>query len=94
MLVVGTHRLDERDGREMTGLEVGEEVLLVPQMAAPWLAGAVGGVIVERLVVELEQEVRAIGEVALERVGVGACGTGAIGPARATDIVGGVVPPT
>src|SRR5205823_13347559 len=54
----------------------------------------VGGVVDERLVVELEHLVRAVGEGRVGRgVGVGTVRPGPVGPARGPDVARGVGPP-
>src|SRR5437763_10191448 len=94
VLVLLTDRLDEADRLEVPGLRRVDEVHLVLQVRPAGGTRCAAGEVVERLVVELEQRVRAVrvqrrGEVA--RVGAGPRG-GAVRPAGGADVAGRVVP--
>src|SRR5207244_3295780 len=98
VLVLGAERLDERHRRQRAVLEVGPEVGLVLEVGGPVrpvFRGVVaeGGVIGERLVVELEAGIGAPGpgQVGPSR-GIGAAGAGPVGPAGAGGHAGGVGP--
>ena len=98
VLVLGAVGLDDAHRLELAavlgargrGLELG----LVAQVRAAGLAGRVGGEVVERLVVELEQLARAVGiDGAGRGVGVRARpGRRPVGPPRRADVTVGVRP--
>src|SRR6266487_2669633 len=98
MLVLEPDRLDEADRIELTRargvVHLLDELLLVTQMRATRSAGRERGVVVQRLVVELEHLVRAIRPDRVRgRIRIGAnAGNGPIRPSRRADVAVGVRP--
>src|SRR5437773_9445128 len=98
VLVLGCDRLDA-DRIELASLNGRirqlDEFLFVPQMLSRFRAGSKGCIVVERVVVELELPMRAVGKCGVRaRVRIRAGRTIAIGPTRRADISVRVRPST